>query len=205
MSEGIRKSVKKETEWKDKHKALEAEHARLLQELNALKEERDALLDIWSSLESPVDWELQRPKRGKASSRPPTLPEHLAKRITQRSSTPARTSSPRQLQRRTTGASTKSQRTARLDALDRMRPKLLAISGKMEMSEKVLKLEEVVREQTKVIEELEGWVEEERHERAEELERHRRMWRAARFQGFTPTSSTIPSASTLADALAESR
>ena len=180
----------------EKYKALETENANTRQELKTLRDERDALFDIWSSLDSPVDWELHKPRRGTMGLRQMTLPE-LAKRITQRSSTPARSSRTRSLQRRTTGMSSRSQRSARLEALDRMRPKLLALSSKMEMSEKVARLEEIVREQTQIIEDLETCAED------GEFDHHRRRWRTARLQGFSPSNSTIPSAGTLADALAD--
>lgn len=60
-----------------------------------------------------------------------------------------------------------------MDRLDQLRPRLLQLSGNLELSEKVSSLEEMVRQQSAIIDDLESSVEEER--RCKEEERQRRI------------------------------
>ena len=142
---------------------MKLENGNLQTEVKSLKEERDALLDIWSALESPVDWEVQKGRNPPRWSPQFLFPE-LAEKMKTRASTPAPRSmirsQSRQLRRQTDRA-----RGVAVDSLDRLRPKLLELSGKMELSEKLAALEELVREQSAMIEDLESCVEEERAER----------------------------------------
>ena len=156
---------------------MKSENKKLVAEVKGLKSERDILLDIWSTLESPVDWEIQKGqqkgRRMDARKSPQQAFPELAQKMRQRASQPniqARVISriqAKQIRRMTEKPGTPG--TAGpggvVDNLDRLRPKLLAIGGKMELSEKVSTLEELVREQTALIEELEGIIVEERQTR----------------------------------------
>ncbi|KAH8118360.1 hypothetical protein DFH11DRAFT_1502507 [Phellopilus nigrolimitatus] len=183
LSDALQHSVKNEMQWKDKYSNLKKEHSAVVAEVTALKNERDVLLDIWSTLDSPVDWEMQK-GRGPSRGSPPFPFPELAEKFRQRASTPVprpfSKSALRQTRRQTdavhpaksgpAGSSppVPKNRTGPgvpMDSLDRLRPRMLELSGKMELSEKVGGLEELVREQTAMIEQLEAVVDEERRER----------------------------------------
>lgn len=156
--------------WKDDHGKVKMENTKLVAEVKNLKSERDILLDIWSTLESPVDWEMQKggPGGSKRDYRksPQFIYPQLAKEMRQRASQPniqARALS--RIQAKQIRRMTEKPGAGVVDNLDRLRPKLLAIGGKMELSEKVTSLEELVREQTALIEELEAIIVEEQQER----------------------------------------
>lgn len=146
------------------------ENESLLSEAKSLKEERDVLLDIWSTLESPIDWEIQKGRSGLSRMSPQYAYPELAKKMRQRASTPGRPSS-RATNRQTraqldvtpsipslstSSSRNRSKPTSVGGVLDRLRPRMLEISGKNELSEKVSGLEDLVREQAALIEQLEA-------------------------------------------------
>lgn len=158
LSDALQHSVRNEMQWKERHDKLKGEHTSLSEEVVNLRSERDILLDIWSTLESPVDWDLPKGKsrRGKKHH---GLPDVL-QQLRQRASAPAprgySVANVRMTRRQTeTGGTLRSGGVAP-DLLDRLRPRMLQLSGKMELSEKVAGLEELVREQTAIIEDLQA-------------------------------------------------
>jgi len=173
LSEALQESVRNELRWKDDHGKVKMENTKLVSEVKNLKGERDILLDIWSTLESPVDWEMQKGRGGGGGGKratyrksPQFIYPQLAKEMRQRASQPniqARVLS--RIQAKQIRRMTEKPGAGVVDNLDRLRPKLLAIGGKMELSEKVTSLEELVREQTALIEELESIIVEEQQDR----------------------------------------
>ncbi|THH10076.1 hypothetical protein EW145_g1576 [Phellinidium pouzarii] len=179
LSDALQLSVKNEIQWKEKHDSVQSENNLLIADVKNLKNERDVLLDIWSTLESPIDWEMQKGRKGPPRQSPQYSFPELAQKMKQRASTPAPRpfSKPARQTRRQTDAVhvAKPDATANsldqkkpgipVDSLDRLRPRMLELSGKMELSEKVGGLEELVREQTALIEQLEAAVDEKRRGR----------------------------------------
>lgn len=164
-----------------KYEELKSEHTVILAEKQKLEEENSLLMDYFVSHDSPVDWSMP----GGANSRQNAFPPSLKQKMRQRASTPmprpfSRSASLRKTRRQTDAAAAQNPVTTttkakdvqnaprtefNVDSLDRLRPKLLKLSGKMELSEKVMGLEELVREQAAVIEELEAVVDDDRRER----------------------------------------
>lgn len=119
--------------WKDDHGKVKMENTKLVTEVKNLKSERDILLDIWSTLESPVDWEMQKGGGGGSSKRadyrksPQFAYPHLAKEMRQRASQPniqARVLS--RIQAKQIRRMTEKPGAGVVDNLDRLRPKLPA-------------------------------------------------------------------------------
>lgn len=187
LDSALKDSLNKEMEWMKKYEELKNEHSTLLVEKQKLEEENSLLMDYFVSHDSPVDWSLP----GGANSRQSAFPPSLKQKMRQRASTPmprpfSRSPSLRKTRRQTDAAAAQNNSATvtvnkvndnprdnhstprpdfNVDSLDRLRPKLLKLSGKMELSEKVLGLEELVREQAAVIEELEAVVDEDRRDR----------------------------------------
>ena len=166
LSDALQHSVRNEMQWKEKYDKIKEEHSALSEEAMNLRTERDILLDIWSTLESPVDWDMPKGK-SRRDKRTQGLPDVL-QQIRQRASAPAPRGLPvanARLTRRQTELGSVSRPGVAPDLLDRLRPRMLQLSGKMELSEKVAGLEELVREQTAIIEQLQAAVGDERKER----------------------------------------
>ena len=152
-----------------KYEELKSEHTVILAEKQKLEQENSLLMDYFVSHDSPVDWSMP----GGANSRQNAFPPSLKQKMRQRASTPmprpfSRSASLRKTRRQTDAAAAQNPVTTttkakdvqnaprtefNVDSLDRLRPKLLKLSGKMELSEKVMGLEELGREQAAVIEE----------------------------------------------------
>lgn len=170
LSDALQSSVQNETKWKSKWERLKPESDSLRANVKALTEERDVLLDIWSTLESPVDWELQR-NRGKASHMSPQVayPE-LARKMLQRASAPGVSKERKNIRHTklqptiapslplpsTSGSSGRSMTTSIGGVLDRLRPKMLEVNGRAELVDRLAGLEELVREQAGLIQQLES-------------------------------------------------
>ena len=157
-------------QWKGNWEKMKSEKDLLVTKAKALEEERDVLLDIWSTLESPVDWELQKTRDRPPRTSPQYVYPELAQKMRQRASMPGRPSS------RVTSSQTRvhqdvappvpslsmrsrpsrSKPSSIGGVLDRLRPRMLEISKKAELSEKVSGLEELVQEQAALIEQLES-------------------------------------------------
>ena len=189
LDSALKDSVDKEMSWMKKYEALKAEHDVLVEDRDQLASDLHLFMDYFVARDSPIEWD---PPKGAASSvrQSPqnAFPEEIRQRIKQRASTPAprpfSKSSLRQTRRQTdaTQASKGSGSTTpampppptsfkpvktglTVESLDRLRPKMLELSGNMELSEKVTRLEELCREQAAVIEKLENAVDDERRER----------------------------------------
>lgn len=142
-------------QWKDRYDKIKGEHTNLSEEVANLRSERDILLDIWSTLDSPVDWDLPK-GTSRRDKKHYGLPDVL-QQIRQRASAPAprgHSVSNTRMTRRQTETGRVTTPNVGPDLLDRLRPRMLQLSGKMELSEKVAGLEELVREQTAIIEDL---------------------------------------------------
>lgn len=171
-----------------KYEALKGEHDVLVEDRDTLASDLHLFMDYFVARDSPIEWD---PPKGGASVRQSpqnAFPEEIRQRIKQRASTPTprpfSKSSLRRTRRQTdatqaskaSGASTpavppppssfKATKTGlTAESLDRLRPKMLELSGNMELSEKVSGLEELVREQAAIIDSLENAVDDERRER----------------------------------------
>ncbi|KAI5125063.1 hypothetical protein M0805_007486 [Coniferiporia weirii] len=175
LSDALQHSVKNEIQWKGRYDTIKVENDILAAEVNDLKNERDVLLDIWSTLESPIDWEIKKGRTGPSRRLSQYTFPGVVQKMRQRSSTPAQPplskSTLQQARRRTdavqdlvTNLEAENPGRAKLgvpiDNLDRLRHRMLELSGNMELSEKVSGLEKLVREQATLIEHLEAIVEE---------------------------------------------
>lgn len=169
-----------------KYDSLKAEHNALLEDRESLANDLQIFMDYFVSRDSPLEWDGPKGAGpGVRSSPQNAFPEEMREKIRQRASTPIprpfSRSVARQTKRQTdaTQASgSKPNLTSKwstdteitlpqtkgqskppgitVESLDRLRPKMLELSGKMELSEKILRLEELVREQAGIIEQLEG-------------------------------------------------
>lgn len=189
LDSALKDSVDKEMSWRKKYEELKAEHDDLVQDRDNLAADLHLFMDYFVARDSPIEWDPPRGADASVRQSPQNaFPEELRQRIKLRSSTPAprpfSKSSLRQTRRQTdaTQGSKASGSTMpnkpppppsfrpikvglTVESLDRLRPKMLELSGNMELSEKVTGLEELVREQAAVIEKLENAVDDERRER----------------------------------------
>ncbi|KAL5488033.1 hypothetical protein ACEPAI_6141 [Sanghuangporus weigelae] len=192
LDSALNDSVDKEMRWMKKYDALKAEHNALLEDRESLANDLQIFMDYFVSRDSPLEWDGPKGAGpGVRSSPQNAFPEEMREKIRQRASTPISRpfsrSGARQTKRQTdaaqasngrpnltskwstdtevTLAQAKSQSKPTgitVESLDRLRPRMLELSGKMELSEKILRLEELVREQSAIIDQLENTVDGER-------------------------------------------
>ncbi|EJD01426.1 uncharacterized protein FOMMEDRAFT_169549 [Fomitiporia mediterranea MF3/22] len=188
LDSALNDSVDKEMHWMKKYDSLKVEHEALLEDRESLANDLQIFMDYFVSRDSPIEWDAPKGNgAGPRQSPESAFPEEVRQKIKQRASTPITRpysrSTMRQTRRQTDAAQGSNTRpnlptrpsadaTGRVnppgfnvESLDRLRPKMLELSGKMELSEKVSALEELVREQQSVIEQLEGVADGERRER----------------------------------------
>ena len=191
LDSALKDSVDKEMSWMKKYESLKTEHDVVVADRDNLSSDLNLFMDYFVARDSPIEWDLPQGAGGASSVRQSpqnAFPEELRQKIKQRASTPAppRTSkSSLRQNRRQTDATQGSKASGSttpnrpppptsfkpikagltVESLDRLRPKMLELSGNMELSEKVTGLEELVREQASIIEKLENAVDDERRER----------------------------------------
>ena len=187
LDSALNDSVDKEMHWRKKYEALKDEHEVVVEDRDNLASDLHLFMDYFVSRDSPIEWDLPRGGgTGVRQSPQNSFPAEIREKIKQRASTPAprpfSKSSLRQTRRQTdatqgakgatppppslpTNGLKQTKAGLTVESLDRLRPKMLELSGKMEMSERVEGLEELIREQAAIIERLENAVDEERRER----------------------------------------
>ena len=190
LDNALNDSVDKEMHWMKKYDTLKLEHEALLEDRESLANDLQIFMDYFVSRDSPIEWDAPKGRPGQRQSPENSFPEEMRQKIRQRASTPIprpfSRSTARQTRRQTDATQNPNSRpnlTSKwstdtvplptqtnpagfnIESLDRLRPKMLELSGKMELSEKVSGLEAIVREQAAIIEQLEGVMDDERREK----------------------------------------
>lgn len=126
LSTALQSSMKSEKDWKEKHNVLKVEHAAFKMEVEELRNECNILLDIWSSLESPIDWEIHGSQQRRSPQQ--QFPE-LARRMRQRASTPALQTFSKRRMNFDHAQPESTNIKIPIDGLDRLRSKVLQLTS----------------------------------------------------------------------------